>query len=512
MAICWILFGDKVLAFQTVWKSDDVFPLFAHPQQKLEPMEGSTNRRQFVGTSMALLGVGLTGSAATAAEIWNKDPVNKRTGVTVSDAENMGFNVAFVTYLTRFLLSFDPNVQKFWFSLPIPREKVQEVRVEQFAALAASVEVGLMEDYGETNGTSRLLQDLLQRYAPELDDPTLSKRQRREIKEARRQIALMFALLEKNQPTKELTRLLALVDNGSVSKVEIIDKDRLWTKQPEISFPASPSGGENVTGSALLELEGSVVSITADIPPSLSSPTPTRIEISPPKNGGTTAMVRLEGSKLKVTNGGSGYLGEEPISITIGNETSEAQAELGFRIKNIEIMNPGSGYAVEKPIKVMAKEEQLAWAYPRAEKTSYSSFRKSEEDGELLAKESSKFNVVSAAVSGPDDGRPPLPFWTSKSSSAELLTLLPAGVGLEYDRIQKRYKLAVDGDFQKAYPNAFQTFDRKIDIQFGPRGRAPIERDMDLDLGTYLRFCASGAICASSVHLALTPLDVVKTK
>jgi solute carrier family 25 phosphate transporter 3 len=35
---------------------------------------------------------------------------------------------------------------------------------------------------------------------------------------------------------------------------------------------------------------------------------------------------------------------------------------------------------------------------------------------------------------------------------------------------------------------------------------------MELSFSTYLRFALSGAICSSSVHLALTPIDVVKTK
>lgn len=51
-----------------------------------------------------------------------------------------------------------------------------------------------------------------------------------------------------------------------------------------------------------------------------------------------------------------------------------------------------------------------------------------------------------------------------------------------------------------------------LDPEFGPRGRSPIERDLTLDLPSFLRFCASGAICASGAHLVLTPLDVVKTK
>jgi Mitochondrial carrier protein len=37
-------------------------------------------------------------------------------------------------------------------------------------------------------------------------------------------------------------------------------------------------------------------------------------------------------------------------------------------------------------------------------------------------------------------------------------------------------------------------------------------RDMDLGLAAYLRFILSGAICCSGVHLAVTPIDVVKTK
>lgn len=37
-------------------------------------------------------------------------------------------------------------------------------------------------------------------------------------------------------------------------------------------------------------------------------------------------------------------------------------------------------------------------------------------------------------------------------------------------------------------------------------------RDMELGVAAYLRFVLSGAICCSGVHLAVTPIDVVKTK
>ena len=39
-----------------------------------------------------------------------------------------------------------------------------------------------------------------------------------------------------------------------------------------------------------------------------------------------------------------------------------------------------------------------------------------------------------------------------------------------------------------------------------------MERERELTPSTYLRFMAAGALCCSTVHLAVTPLDVVKTK
>ena len=46
---------------------------------------------------------------------------------------------------------------------------------------------------------------------------------------------------------------------------------------------------------------------------------------------------------------------------------------------------------------------------------------------------------------------------------------------------------------------------------FGPRGRSPIEKDKLLNIKSLLLFALSGALCSSSVHLVVTPLDVVKT-
>ena len=83
--------------------------------------------------------------------------------------------------------------------------------------------------------------------------------------------------------------------------------------------------------------------------------------------------------------------------------------------------------------------------------------------------------------------------------------------GWNSTRAEGRYELAVDPGYQDDQVRWLKE-SRKIDPDFGPRGRSPIERDMKLGIASYLRFVASGALCCSGVHLALTPIDLVKTK
>jgi solute carrier family 25 phosphate transporter 3 len=154
-------------------------------------------------------------------------------------------------------------------------------------------------------------------------------------------------------------------------------------------------------------------------------------------------------------------------------------------------------------------------AYPRAEIDSYKSFRNPDDtlrvqkvEVALDRRGPSSTKVVSGVSSGSE---PKLPFWSVGESSSQLLSLLPGGVGLEYDQNLKRYSLAVDNFWREQNPNYF-TSNRPIDPEFGPRGRSPIEREMTLGVGAYLRFAASGSICCSTAHLLLTPIDVVKTK
>ena len=568
---------------------------------------------------------------------WEVTPINKRTGVTVYDAEKSGYNIRFVTYLSRFLLSFDADCQRWWYSRAqdLPRlasaEEITRKRLQQFAAFSASVEVGLQE-YEGSEGPAKLLQSLQQRYCPEslssasLLSDAVREKQEREIKEARRQIALLFGLMEKNQPVQEISKLLAAIDNGHVGAVEVLDPGSGYAPGygvPEVSFPL-PEGGdgyEQATGRAVLKPNGRILRIDV-VNRGAGYKSPPTVTVGPP------AALRFQGAnetdiiaeqaqakaflfrsgpnkgrieRIQLIKPGAGYTKSEIIKVRFsspettaadGGVTATATAVLEYQVDRIEMINNGTGYAVEKPIQVyiepppitarinmndplMARvvdpskplpattipspemlkkmpdpadfaqklsveasraacigrgcydKPVLAVAYPVAEKDSYSKFR-TEADTEnaqnverALNQRSKKANepfegrVVSGSTSG-KDGRPPdlpsLGVASPISSSSQLLSLLPAGIGLEFDESQKRYVLAVDPMYgDDGAIKSWRTY-KDFDPDFGPRGRTPIERDMDLGVATYLRFVASGAICCSVVHLALTPIDVVKTR
>jgi hypothetical protein len=177
--------------------ADNELRLQKFAQQVDTDDEAAMNRRLFFGAALlgtsAVLANGPDGLQAASAAMdatnddggfgklnWASTPVNKRTGVTVFDAEKFGYNVRFVTYLSRFLLSFDIDCQKWWYSraADIPRrastEEVQQTRLKQFAAFSASVEVGL-QSYRGKDGPTNLMDSLVLRYCPDMETVQLKR-------------------------------------------------------------------------------------------------------------------------------------------------------------------------------------------------------------------------------------------------------------------------------------------------------------------------------------------------
>lgn len=577
-------------------------------------------------------------TASSSKLQWQVTPVNKRTGVTVYDAEAAGYKVNFVTYLSRFLLTFDQDCQRWWYNRAsdIPRTatetQVTAYRNSQFAAFSASVEVGL-QDYRGPDGPEKLLKSLIKRYCPDQDflqaareanglpplEPAARARQERECKEARRQICLLFGLMEQNQPVKALTQQLAAIDNGSIARVLVEDRGSGYAPgygSPEVRFPPPEAGPGYVTatGRALLSPNGKLLRIDV-VNRGFGYRQPPVVTVSPPaairfgdSNSSTRFAEAAEAKaflfrsglnkgrieRIQLTSPGAGYTASEIIRIRVsppdlpvqqGGVVATATAVLEYEVSDIVIVNNGTGYAAEKPIRVYVEPPPLtarvnmndpmmariitpdeplpattipspelrkkmpdpndpnsvafranyeadrgggggcigracydrpvvAVAYPTAEnKNIFNTFRKSDDDP-LKARATALLDGIDSAtlppqriVSAASAGELPEPINFVSGGASELLTLLPAGVGLEFNALYNRYELAVDPYYQDKTPLWLKNSGRKIDPDFGPRGRSPIERDMQLGISSYLRFILSGAICCSGVHLALTPID-----
>lgn len=516
--------------------------------------DSRTSRRLFLATGL-LSASGVISAvaqlekahAAVPSLPWVKDPLNpKRSTLRVQDAEALGYNLAFVTYLTRFLLNFDPLAQQWWIdsAKEIPSKATSQqifaIRQDQFSKFAASVGLGLLQEFDGPQGPTRLLQSLLDRFCSmEVTETDSSKKNRliRQTKEARRQLALLFGLLTGDfQPTTEITKLLASVDNGSVSSVELFNDPALLRgyapgDTPNIQLPL-PQAGEGYVparAKAVLTPTGELLRLDILEKEGVFQRVPT-VLISPPKNGGRPAQAIAKVKKgellaIQLTDPGQGYTMDdiidvklEPVEAMLEQPIVKVQAVLEMEISAIEVEEPGSGYAVEKPIRVTLvppsgrKPEVVGLGYFKGERGSFKVYRLSD-DNKLRTFEQALDERSGGVVSGTTSGGslPPLPFTSKASSSQQLLSLLPQGFGLEYDKEKKRYFLTVD---QEMVGQTYSTpkSSARLVPDFGPRGESPIERDMQLDLPTFLRFCLSGAICSSGVHLALTPLDVVKTK
>jgi len=592
---------------------------------------------------------------------WQSTPVNKRTGVTVFDAEKAGYNVRFVTYLSRFLLVFDSNCQRWWYSkaadIPLlsTAKEVEAIRLKQFGAFAASVEVGLQdyesgkknEGFGIGGGSSaspsdgpeRLMTSLLSRYCPTIEAinqkreqeeiPLLTEqeeaKERREIKEAKRQIALLFGLLESTQPVEALIKILSTIDNGSVASITIEDGGSGYAPgygPPRVEFPAPKAGWgyEAATGRAVIKPNGQILRVDLanrgfgySTPPIVTISSPGEdlgIGITIPGTSPATAKAYIfksglnkgRMSRIDIVNPGVGYIEGEKIRIAIkapdldpslGGVKATAQAILEYSVTGIEITSPGNGYIVEKRIPVYvdpppltarvnmndplnarlmnpskalpattiptpkqkgkiaamtnftdpntftyrAKEAAfnegkgggggcigracydkpvIAYATAQAESSSFTTFRNENDGKQIIEDEEALIKKRSiSATTGGEDSQLPV-FWNSgpSSSSGQLLTMLPPGLGLEFDSDLQRFVLSASSDYLSINRGSplFGGSTRPLDPEFGPRGRSPIDREVQLDFSSYIRFCVSGAICASGVHLMVTPLDVIKTK
>ena len=93
---------------------------------------------------------------------YEQSPVNKRSGVTLADAEKV-YPLPFITYLSRILLVFDRDCQLWWYeqaqALPpkATKEEVESIRLEQFGRFAGESQLGTFF-MTKSHGTDKFLQ------------------------------------------------------------------------------------------------------------------------------------------------------------------------------------------------------------------------------------------------------------------------------------------------------------------------------------------------------------------
>jgi len=528
--------------------------------------ESCIQRRQFLLASTLLaaqLSVAASPSNALTSNAlpalnekvnYQQSPINKRYGVTISEAERI-YPLSFITYLSRFLIVFDDECQQWWYTqaqaipLGASQEVVEKVRLRQFGQFAASVEVGLIDfEKEEEEGVSKLIDSLAKRYGPSSLDSSNSENPplERDVlrsKEALRQIALLFSLLEEYQPVDYITQILAADDNAKIDKIIMMDGGCGYPPPayttPEVKFPEPPTsgtafGGSIAKGKAIMKENGRLlkVELTQGGRGYLNVPS---VEISSPPDddGGATEGKRIQATaqaylgkkklkgsveRIEILDPGLGYNSLNDITITVSPPEGEdgvaatAKVILEYEITGIDVVESGSGYAAEQAVNIVIDpppgaasgsggraRSAFAIAYPKGKSTSYESFL------------GSGINTVSASLSNVDTTQ-----WVTGPTSSQLLALLPSGFGLQYDDELERYVLS-RGSSSNNWEDILggslegQKF-KPINPIFGFRGRSPIEKEKTLDVSKVARFVASGAICSSIAHFSLTPLDVVKTK
>ena len=385
-------------------KSTDI----QQPSDDTIQQSGGIQRRQFIAAS-ALIAAQLSFSTpsnaldAKALPILNErtnyqqSPINKRSGITLSEPERI-YPLNFITYLSRFLLVFDDECQRWWYTQAqgIPakssKEEVESIRLGQFGQFAASVEVGLIDFEGKNGeGVYKLIDSLIKRYGPsslgltneELKDPSsstkVSEREIRKSKEALRQLALLFSLLQDYQPVECITQILAADDDARIEKIEMVDGGAGYYPPayttPDITFPEPPTlgtefGGSVAKGTAIMKESGRLLKIELIQGGRgyLDAPT---VEISYPgstdgsrvqaKAQAIVGKKKMKGSvgKIELVDPGFGYTSLDDITVTISPPQSEdgiaatAKAILEYEVAGINILDEGSGYAAEKAINIV---------------------------------------------------------------------------------------------------------------------------------------------------------------
>eukprot|EP00904_Undaria_pinnatifida_P009784 jgi/Undpi1/5936/HiC_scaffold_2.g01210.m1 len=526
-----------------------------HQQQQglAEQEQGGLSREAFVkaaaGSAAAVLALSLAPRKAAASMVsegvemtWT--PVNAFEK-SIGAAQDT-YSPRFVAYLARFLVNYD-SVSAYWWrnqQVSISQASAQEFAkqlVEKgadamfkasdldgdgtlnqeefslaiadqqmgFAKFEASVSFGLRKYQGKS-GVKRLFSLLVEEFGTE----TAGKRQ----------IALLFALLDADQPVENIKSLMGETDNSSITSYKVIDGGRGYEagNPPAAKIESPPFLEDNARATTVLKRSGSVFKVALRTPGKGYEVTP-KVSISPPRNPngvGATAVAAVKGGKVMgivVTNAGSGYADDDDVKVTIESpEVDQTKTAVGFvervincasatavmdmEVSEVRVVHKGSGYSSTLPVKITIDPPppKVDYALP------------------------GRVAVVQAALSPPPEKEVLRSWLPPQQLRREVTELLPDNLVPMLDPCLAKFYLSpidvADPNYCVYFDNAeFQVYpSQKLARYFsfldGPRARYPVEKERPLDASVFLRFAACGAACGSTAHAFLVPIDVVKTR
>jgi len=472
------------------------------------------SRKDFVVLSsvMATATLGLSFKQQTlAAEIPKRFSMEERLVWTTKsqiakDAKikNLTYSKLFITYLTRFLLTYDQGEREYWdyqarlIPLSESSEAVAKTRRAQFAEFAEAVELGLVEFQGRP-GAIALFSLLLSRYGDSI--------------ESRRQVAILFSLLQTpEQPTERMIELVASTDNGYISSIVVGNPGQGYCEEnpPKVTISPPVTGTDRAQAKAVLRETGKIRTVKL-LSRGCGYKHPPKVIFSEPGDptgiqAAGEAVLDKSGAvkEIKITNPGSGYnnLFEPTVSIELPDDNSlcgtlpEGEVLLDYEVAQIEVVKPGSGYAVSLPIKIQIESP-------------------TEPDGTIIEGTAARAVVITQRQQAFDSKTlltiPP----TQTSVSAQLTKLLDSDVYFPEWNPEKRvfFLSGIEAFMDEDEPeNEFYDAAFLNPEFFGPIGRSPVEREKAVGLEGYLRLASSGALCTGVVRAVLHPIDLVKCR
>lgn len=480
----------------------------------------------------------------TSAElVWA--PLNDFGGA--AGVEQNTYSPRFAAYLARLLLNYD-DVSSYWWET-----QLQKVSSGTANALAKRlVEEGSDAVFGtlDTNNDKQLSEDEFYYGLVDKEDQTktfsnfqasvmygLRKYQGKdgvrqlfrlmveefgETLAARRQIALLFSLMDDAQPVELIKRLIAETDNGGVINYRVTFGGSGYSSAspPAVHVEAPPFLDDAATAKAVLVPTGRIFRVTI-VSPGKEYVSPPQVTITPPradKGQRATAIATLKGDRLAgivITNPGSGYALEDDVKVIIAPPSqaigpgefienivngATATVVLDMMVGAVQVVNKGSGYGVDLPLTVTVD--------PPPTKVEYANFGQTAK--------------VEPIMSAPPEGELLLSWLPPASLEQEVTELLPNNLVPKLDPCLGKFYISPiqvqDPNYCIYYDNSeFQVYpSQRLAPYFsfldGPRARYPVEKERPLDLSVFLRFAACGATCGATAHALLIPIDVVKTR